>query len=53
MTIRQKLQSRKLWLTVASVVFSIFQEDPRWAAVSASIYVVVEGVIDRTNALKD
>ena len=46
MTVSQKLQSRKLWLTVATVVYSIFQNDPKYAAVATSVYVFVEGLID-------
>lgn len=51
MTIKEKLQSRKFWLTVAAFAKTAFEGDPKWGALVVGVYVIVEGYLDGTRAV--
>lgn len=41
-----KFASRKFLLALATVIYSVVKDDPKYAAIASGIYIVVQGYID-------
>ena len=46
MTVVEKLKSRKFIIAVAALAYSVLKDDPKWGAIVAGIYIVIQGAID-------